>query len=334
MISDQVILITGGTGSFGQKMTEILCRQWRPRKVIIYSRDEYKQFTMRKRLEAHAATLRFFLGDVRDRNRLYRALDGVDIVVHAAALKQVPALEYNPIEAVRTNIHGAENLIDAAIDRGVKKVVALSTDKAVYPVNLYGSTKMVSDRLFLSANAYVGAKHTRFSVVRYGNVIGSRGSVLPFFRSLLNRGDDRLPVTDLRMTRFWITREDSAAMVIKAIERGRGAEIFVPKIPSFKIIDMVKALSKTAQAVEVGIREGEKLHEFLITEEEARTTYDYGDHYVVYPQFKWWNLDSHFIPDGTRVGGDFCYASHTNDQWLGVDDIRRCLAELGDDSDG
>jgi UDP-N-acetylglucosamine 4,6-dehydratase (inverting) len=320
-------LITGGTGSFGQKLTETLCRQWKPRKIIVYSRDEYKQYEMENRFMPHKNLLRFFLGDVRDRQRLYRALEGVDILIHAAALKQVPALEYNPIEAVRTNIHGAENVIDAAIDRGVKKVVALSTDKAVYPVNLYGSTKMVSDRLFLAANAYVGTKNTSFSVVRYGNVVGSRGSVVPFFLSQVNLGAEKLPITDFRMTRFWITLTQSVEMVIKAVRVGRGAEIFVPRIPSVKIVDVAKALEKKIELEEVGIREGEKLHEFLITEEEARTTYDYGDHFVIYPHFKWWNLETHFIQGGTKVDDGFVYASHTNSEWLTVSDINRLLNE-------
>jgi len=328
MIDNQTILVTGGTGSFGRKFIKKLLLNYNPKKIIIYSRDEYKQYLMQKEFSAYKEKLRFFLGDVRDRNRLYRAFDGVDIVVHAAALKHVPLLEYNPIEAVKTNINGAENIIDAAIDRGVKKVVALSTDKAVNPVNLYGATKLVSDKLFISANAYAGAKKTRFSVVRYGNVAGSRGSVIPFFIRLVKEGAKELPITDFRMTRFWITLEEGVNLVLKAIKESKGGEIYVSKIPSFKITDLAKAICPYCELKEVGIREGEKLHEVMITEEDARNTYEYKHTYIIYPQFNWWNLKEHFTEGGKKVPEGFRYSSDSNNQWLSVEDLKKLLDKI------
>jgi UDP-N-acetylglucosamine 4,6-dehydratase len=270
----------------------------------------------------------FFIGDVRDRERLYRAFCEVDVVIHAAALKQVPAMEYNPIEAIKTNVNGAVNIIDAAIDRGVKKVVALSTDKAVHPVNLYGATKMVSDKLFISANAYAGGKNTVFSVVRYGNVAGSRGSVIPYFLSILKQGIKEFPITDLRMTRFWITLDEGVNLVFKAIEEAKGGEIYVSKIPSFKIVDLAKAICPNCKIKEVGIREGEKLHEIMITEEDSRTTYEYYDHYIIYPHFDWWNFESHFKENGEKVKEGFRYSSDNNDKWLECEKIKDLLKKI------
>lgn len=265
MLNNRSILITGGTGSFGKKFVKKVLRSYNPKKVIIYSRDEYKQYLMKKEFCDFKNKLRFFIGDVRDKERMYRAFDEVDIVVHAAALKHVPLMEYNPIEAVKTNINGAENVINAAIDRGVEKVVALSTDKAVNPVNLYGATKLVSDKLFIAANAYAGGKKTRFSVVRYGNVAGSRGSVIPFFKRLIESGEKELPITDFRMTRFWISLDEGVDLVFKAIGESKGGEVYISKIPSFKIVDLAKAMCPECKLKEIGIREGEKLHEVMVT---------------------------------------------------------------------
>lgn len=283
---------------------------------------------MRKQFAQYSDILRFFIGDVRDKERMYRAFDGVDIVIHAAAIKHVPSAEYNPFEAVQTNIIGAKNVIDAAIDKGVEKIVALSTDKAVNPVNLYGATKLVSDRLFVSANAYVGDKQTTFSVVRYGNVAGSRGSVIPFFKSLMDTGEKVLPITDSRMTRFWITLDQGVDLVFKAISEAKGGEIYVSKIPSVKITDLAHAMSPEADLKDIGIREGEKLHEVMITEEDSRFTYDYGDYYVIYPNLDWWVFDKHFKQGGKKVKEGFRYSSDNNDSWLGVDDIKNKIKEI------
>ncbi|MEW6108855.1 MAG: UDP-N-acetylglucosamine 4,6-dehydratase (inverting) [Nitrospirota bacterium] len=328
MFNGKRILITGGTGSFGQKFAERILNLYEPRKIIIYSRDEYKQYVMQARMVKFRERLRFFIGDVRDKGRLYRAFDGVDIVIHAAALKQVPAMEYNPIEAIKTNIHGAEHVIDAAIDRGVKKVIALSTDKAVHPVNLYGATKMVSDKLFVSANAYAGGKKTIFSVVRYGNVAGSRGSVIPFFKSLVDKGEDSFPITDVRMTRFWITLDEGVDLVFKAINEAKGGEIYVSKIPSFKVTDIAKAIKPDAGHVEVGVREGEKLHEIMITEEDSRTTYEYDGHYIIYPAFDWWELKKHFKAGGKKVPEGFRYSSDVNDKWLSIRQLKSLINKI------
>lgn len=328
MLDDKVILITGGTGSFGHKFTEKIFKQFKPRKVIIYSRDEYKQYLMQKKCEPWLKWMRFQIGDVRDKERLYRAFEGVDVVIHAAALKHVPAMEYNPIEAVKTNIHGAENVVDAALDRKVNKVIALSTDKGVYPVNLYGATKMVSDKLFVHANAYRGLKDISFSVVRYGNVAGSRGSVIPFFKSLLDKGDKRLPITDNEMTRFWISLEQGVDLVFRAIEHSRGTETYVAKIPSFKITDLAKAMCRDAELIDVGMRPGEKLHELMITKEDSRKAFDYGDHFIIYPQVEWWSMDRHFTPGGKPVPANFEYASDTNTEWLSVDNMAELLKKI------
>ena len=328
MLDGKNILITGGTGSFGKKFIKMVLKKFKPKKIVIYSRDEYKHYLMRKEFSEHKEKLRFFIGDVRDKDRLYRAFDGIDIVIHAAALKHVPLMEYNPIEAVKTNIGGAENIINAAIDTGVEKVIALSTDKAVNPVNLYGATKLVSDKLFVSANAYAGGKKTKFSVVRYGNVAGSRGSVIPFFISLIKEGAEELPITDFRMTRFWITLEEGVNLVFKAIKESKGGEIFISKIPSFKITDLAKAICSECKLREVGIREGEKLHEVMITEEDSRSTYEYEDHFIIYPQFDWWNLKEHFKEGGKKVPEGFRYSSDSNEIWLSVEDLREKLKNL------
>lgn len=332
MLNNKTILITGGTGSFGKKFTKMILERYNPKKIIIYSRDEFKQDIMKKEFmiafpdKAHK--LRFFIGDVRDKDRLYRAFDGVDYVIHAAAMKQVPACEYNPFEAIKTNIHGAQNIIDAAIDRGVKKVVALSTDKAVNPINLYGGTKLVSDKLFISANAYVGNKDTVFSVVRYGNVAGSRGSVIPFFKQLIENGEKELPITDFRMTRFWITLEQGVELVFKALKESKGGETYISKIPSFKITDLAKAMLPDCKMREVGIREGEKIHEVMITKDDSRTTYEYENHYIIYPHFEWWDFDKYFTPGGKLIEEGFEYNSSNNTEWLSVEDLKRWLIEL------
>lgn len=332
MLDNSSILITGGTGSFGKKFIQMVFERYNPRRVIIYSRDEYKQFMIRnilsKRLtDEQMSKLRFFIGDVRDKDRLYRAFKGVDYVVHAAAMKQVPACEYNPFEAIKTNIHGAQNVIDAALDRGVRKVVALSTDKAVNPINLYGGTKLVSDKLFISANSYSGADGTIFSVVRYGNVAGSRGSVIPFFKQLIDSGEKVLPITDFRMTRFWITLEEGVELVFKALEESKGGETFISKIPSFKITDLAKAMLSDCKMSEVGIREGEKLHEIMITKEDSLFTYEYENHYIIYPHYKWWS-ENRIIDGGKKVKEGFEYSSGTNTDWLSVEDIRERLETI------
>lgn len=327
MLNNKTILITGGTGSFGKKFTATALEKYDPEKIIIYSRDEYKQFLMQKQFEKHAKKLRFFIGDVRDEKRLYRAFDGVDVVIHAAALKQVPAAEYNPIEAVKTNIHGAENIINAAIDKGVQEVIALSTDKAVNPINLYGATKLVSDKLFISGNAYVGGKDTLFSVVRYGNVSGSRGSVIPFFKSILDQNKNVIPITDSRMTRFWITLDDAVDLVIKAIEEAKGGELYVRKCPSFKVTDLARAMKEDCEFEDVGIRPGEKLHEVMVTEEDSRTTYEYNDHYIIYPDLDWWENRNN-KSGGKKVEDRFRYSSDNNKQWLPVEEIRKLLEKI------
>lgn len=318
MLNGKTILITGGTGSFGKQFIEATFARYNPNKIIIYSRDEFKQYEMKKMFPQYADRLRFFIGDVRDKDRLYRAFNGVDIVIHAAAMKQVPACEYNPFEAIKTNIHGAKNVIDAAIDRGVQKVVALSTDKAVNPINLYGGTKLVSDKLFISANAYAGGTNTIFSVVRYGNVAGSRGSVIPFFRKLTEDGISELPITDNRMTRFWITLEQGVDLVYKALNESKGGETYISKIPSFKVVDLAKAINPDCQIKEVGIREGEKLHEVMITLDDSKYTYEYDDYYIIYPHFDWWDFDKFFTPGGKKIQADFEYNSGTNTDWLSV----------------
>ncbi len=328
MLDGKSILVTGGTGSFGKRFTQRIFAQYSPKKVIVYSRDEYKQFVMRQAFQDVDDDVRYFIGDVRDRERLLRACEGVDYVVHAAALKQVPACEYNPFEAVKTNIHGAQNVVDAAIDGGVQKVVALSTDKAVNPINLYGATKLASDKLFVSANAYVGPKDTNFSVVRYGNVAGSRGSVIPFFHKLIAEGATELPITDYRMTRFWITLDEAVDLVFKALDEAQGGETYISKIPSFTITDLAKAMLPSGTTREVGIREGEKLHEVMVTQYDSFHTYEYDHHYIVYPNFEWYDAEKKRTPGGTQVPEFFEYSSDGNAEWLSAEQIRDRIKDI------
>ena len=332
MLDNKVILVTGGTGSFGNKFIERILKEYNPKKIIVYSRDEFKQDLMYKNFLAKygkekIGKLRFFIGDVRDKERLYRAFNKVDYVIHAAAMKQVPACEYNPFEAIKTNINGAENIIEAAIDRGVKKVVALSTDKAVNPINLYGGTKLVSDKIFISANAYSGEEGPTFSIVRYGNVAGSRGSVIPFFKQLLSQGKTELPITDVQMTRFWMILDDAVNLVLKALEESEGGETFVFKNPSFLITELAKALNPNGKIKEVGIREGEKIHEVMITRDDARYTYDYGNYYVIYPNFEWWNKEK-IKSGGKLIPKNWDYNSGTNDWWLNAEELREKIEKL------
>lgn len=320
MFTNQTILVTGGTGSFGKKFISAALKQ-NVKKVIVFSRDELKQYEMAQ--EFTDPRVRFFIGDVRDKERLYRAFDGVDIVIHAAALKHVGACEYNPFEAVKTNIHGAQNIIEAAIDRGVKKVIALSTDKAASPINLYGATKLASDKLFVAGNSYAGDKDTRFAVVRYGNVVGSRGSVVPFFKKLKQDGATVIPVTDDRMTRFWITLEQGVQFVIDSLTRMNGGEIFIPKIPSMSILDLAEAIAPECDIKIVGIRPGEKLHEAMITEDDARHTLEYDDYFVIQPEFPWWSAE--YSNGGKSLPEGFTYVSNVNNQWLSVDELRELV---------
>jgi UDP-N-acetylglucosamine 4,6-dehydratase (inverting) len=303
-------------------------KEYNPKKLIIYSRCEYKQYMMRQEFQKYDKKLRFFIGDVRDKERLLRAMEGVDVVIHAAALKHVPVAEYNPMEAIKTNIDGAKNIIDAALDREVSRVVALSTDKAVNPVNLYGATKLVSDKLFVSANAYVGKKKMAFSVVRYGNVAGSRGSVIPFFQGLIDKGAKELPITDFRMTRFWITLDQGVDLVFRAIKESKGGEIYVSKIPSIKVTELAKVMAPKAKLKEIGIREGEKLHEAMITQEDSRLTYDYKDHFIIYPNFDWCNLRKNVKKGGKRVKEGFRYDSEDNENWLEGEALKKALSKI------
>ena len=316
MLNDKNILVTGGTGSFGKRFTRMVLDRYKPKRLIIFSRDELKQWEMRQTFsEAEYDCIRYFLGDVRDRDRLYRAMDGVDIVVHAAALKQVPTAEYNPLEAVKTNVLGAANLIDAAIDRNVHRVIALSTDKAAAPINLYGATKLCSDKLFVAANSYSGQHQTRFSVVRYGNVVGSRGSVIPLFVKLRSTGV--VPVTDPRMTRFWITLDQGVDFVLKSLERMSGGEIFVPKIPSMTMMDLARAIAPDCRIQIVGIRPGEKLHEVMVAPGDGHNTLEFDDHYVIMHPFHEWSREGYqSLRGGVRCADDFAYTSDTNTQWL------------------
>jgi UDP-N-acetylglucosamine 4,6-dehydratase len=314
--------VTGATGSFGRKFVEVMMNEYHPARLIIYSRDELKQHEMQTAGFVHP-NLRYFIGDVRDRERMRRAFNGVDLVVHAAALKQVPACEYNPMEAVKTNILGSSNVVDAALDAGVKKVLALSTDKAVNPINLYGATKLAAEKLLIQSNAYAGGKATRFSCVRYGNVVGSRGSVVPLFIQQREKGE--ITLTDERMTRFWISLEQGVRFVINCIENMQGGEVFVPKIPSMKMIDLAKALAPEAQIRTIGIRPGEKLHEVLISEDEARTTIELADMYVVQPQAAlWFGYD--WSKKGSPLPEGFHYASDNNTEWLSVEEIQAMVS--------
>ena len=325
MLNNKTILVTGGTGSFGKCFTKYVLEHYNPKKIIIYSRDEFKQWMMANEFKQHQEKLRFFIGDVRDLERMKRAFVGVDYVIHAAAMKQVPACEYNPNEAIKTNIQGAQNVIEAALDSDtVKKVVALSTDKAVNPVNLYGGTKWVSDKLFIAANAYAGEKDVNFSIVRYGNVAGSRGSVIPFFYNIIKNGGKELPITDYRMTRFWISLTQGVELVIKALEEATGGETFISKIPSFKITDLAQAMMPGCEMPEVGIREGEKLHEIMVTVEDSMTTYEYDKHFIVYPQMVW-NEKQKPNMSGKKVADGFSYSSDNNTEWMTVEEIRELL---------
>jgi UDP-N-acetylglucosamine 4,6-dehydratase/5-epimerase len=311
------ILVTGGTGSFGRRFVRHVLAEHEPDRLVIFSRDEFKQYEFANEL-GEEPRVRFFIGDVRDSGRLWRAFDGIDIVVHAAALKQVPAAEYNPFEAIKTNVQGAQNVIDAALDRNVERVIALSTDKASSPINLYGATKLVSDKLFVAANAYAGTKPTRFAVVRYGNVVGSRGSVVPFFKQLAPGGV--LPITDERMTRFWITLDQGVDFVISMLGRMHGGELFVPKIPSMRVVDLAAAIAPNARLNVVGIRPGEKLHEQLISMDDARRTLDANDFFVIQPDADWW--DGAGWSSATPVAEDFRFTSDANEHWLTVEQLR------------
>lgn len=329
MLDGKTVLVTGGTGSFGNAFTRYVLENYNPKKIIIYSRDEYKQFVMRNKFKKYDEKLRFFIGDVRDESRFRRALaGGVDYIIHAAALKQVPACEYNPMEAVKTNIDGAMNIINAALDCGVKKVVALSTDKAVNPVNLYGGTKLVSDKLFIAANAYKGESGTTFSVVRYGNVAGSRGSVIPFFSNLVKNGATELPITDFRMTRFWISLEEGIQLVVKALAEAQGGETFISKIPSFKVTDLATAMAPNAKQVEVGIREGEKLHECMVPTADSLTTYEYDKNFIIYPHMEWYDISKVDLKGGKKVDPEFVYDSGTNTEWLSVEELRELISKM------
>jgi UDP-N-acetylglucosamine 4,6-dehydratase/5-epimerase len=323
VLNDKTILITGGTGSFGNKCTEIILKRYTPKRLIIFSRDELKQFEMAQIYSNDQFNcMRFFIGDVRDKERLYRAFHGVDYVIHAAALKQVPTAEYNPFEAVKTNILGAQNIINVAIDQKVKKVIALSTDKAANPINLYGATKLCSDKLFIAGNSYVGREQTVFSVVRYGNVVGSRGSVIPLFMKLRETGV--LPITDPRMTRFWITLEQGVNFVLASLERMVGGELFVPKIPSMNIMDLAKAIGPECETEIVGVRPGEKLHELMISKDDAHNTEEFPDYYLIKPDFRYFvrRYNNH---GGQPVPEDFEYNSKTNPWQLSIEELRKMI---------
>ena len=317
-MNGSTILVTGGTGSFGHQFIRMTLDKYNPKKIIVFSRDEMKQWEMAK-LYSDDSRVRFFIGDVRDRDRLYRALDGVDYVVHAAATKIVPTAEYNPFECIKTNVNGAMNVIDAAIDKGVKGVVALSTDKASSPINLYGATKLTSDKLFVAANAYSGEHGTKFSVVRYGNVMGSRGSVIPFFESIKDKGV--LPITDERMTRFMITLDQGVELVWHAFNDMVGGEIYVKKIPSMSVVDLARALAPECKLEFVGIRPGEKLHEQMIGEEDAHYTFAYPEHYKILPVINEWSTSPERIKDGVKVAEGFTYRSDNNTEWMSADEL-------------
>lgn len=323
MLKNSTILITGGTGSFGNTFIPMTLAKYDPKKIIVYSRDEMKQWEMAKKLDGDPR-IRFFIGDVRDKDRLYRALDGVDYVVHAAATKIVPTAEYNPFECIKTNVNGAINLIDACIDKGVKRCVALSTDKASSPVNLYGATKLCSDKLFVAGNSYAGGHDTRFGVVRYGNVMGSRGSVIPFFLSLAGSGR-KLPITDDRMTRFMISLEQGVELVWHAFDDMVGGEIYVKKIPSMKVTDVAKACLPDSEQEIVGIRPGEKLHEQMIGVEDAYYTYEYPEHFKILPVINNWSSDPYRIKDGKKVSEGFSYTSDNNSEWMTIDSLQRWI---------
>lgn len=324
MFDNKTLLVTGGTGSFGQQFVSMTLSSYNVKKIVIFSRDEMKQWEMAKKYE-NDYRIRFFVGDVRDLNRLNRALDEVDYVIHAAALKIVPIAEYNPFECIKTNINGAMNLIDACIDKGVKKVIALSTDKACNPINLYGASKLASDKLFVAANGYSGERGTKFSVVRYGNVMGSRGSIIPFFESIKNKG--KFPITDVKMTRFMITFDQAIKLVWHSFDDMIGGEIYVHKIPSISVPDIALAISEDAKHEIVGIRPGEKLHEQMISIEDASFTYEYGEYYKILPAINNWDKTSERIKDGIKVNKGFYYSSDSNTEWMSVKDLRRWIKE-------
>ncbi|WP_096027510.1 UDP-N-acetylglucosamine 4,6-dehydratase (inverting) [Campylobacter lanienae] len=331
MFNNKNILITGGTGSFGKKYTKILLENYKPNKIIIYSRDELKQYEMAQ--EFNSSIMRYFIGDVRDESRLNTAMNGVDFVIHAAAMKHVPIAEYNPMECIKTNIHGAQNVINASIKNRVEKVIALSTDKACNPVNLYGATKLASDKLFIAANNIVGLTPTRFSVVRYGNVVGSRGSVVPLFKKLIENGAKELPITDERMTRFWITLEDGVKFVLKNFERMQGGELFIPKIPSMKITDLAATLAPNLPTKIIGIRPGEKLHEIMISADDALHSLEFSDHYVIMPSIKFYDKQADFAINklgekGYSVGSEFEYRSDNNTQWLDEKSLKDMIERI------
>ncbi|KAA0675983.1 UDP-N-acetylglucosamine 4,6-dehydratase (inverting) [Roseomonas genomospecies 6] len=328
MLNGQSILVTGGSGSFGRRFVETVLRHASPRRVIVFSRDEFKQYEMQQQLGPEwASTLRFFIGDVRDRERLELAMREVDVCVHAAALKHVPAAEYNPMECIHTNVYGAENVVRAALNTGVKRVIALSTDKAANPVNLYGASKLASDKIFIAANNLSGSLGTRFSVVRYGNVVGSRGSVIPLFRRMIAEGAEALPVTDERMTRFWITLQHGVDFVVSCIAMMQGGEIFVPKIPSMRITDLAHAMAPHLPHRLVGIRPGEKLHEVMITEDDSRQTFELPDRFVIEPAFAFWTHEPYQRLGARPVADGFRYASDTNTDWLDGARLMRLIAE-------
>lgn len=324
MFNNSSILITGGTGSFGKQYVKTLLARYEPRRIIVFSRDELKQYEMQQ--EFNAPCMRYFIGDVRDRDRLMQAMRGVDYVIHAAALKQVPAAEYNPMECVKTNVNGAQNVISAALENNVKKVIALSTDKAANPINLYGATKLASDKLFVAANNMAGGRETTFAVVRYGNVVGSRGSVVPFFKKLINEGATSLPITDPRMTRFWITLQQGVDFVLKNFERMHGGEIFVPKIPSVRIVDLARAMAPDLDQHIVGIRPGEKLHEIMCPQDDSHLTLEFDDHYVIRPTIQFFSRNNDFSVNkvgerGREVEQGFEYNSGTNPRFLSIEEI-------------
>ncbi|MBC7380583.1 MAG: UDP-N-acetylglucosamine 4,6-dehydratase (inverting) [Burkholderiaceae bacterium] len=324
MFDGKSILITGGTGSFGKQYVQTLLKRYKPSRIVVYSRDELKQYEMQQHF--NASCMRYFIGDVRDKERLYQATKGVDIVIHAAALKQVPAAEYNPMECIKTNIHGAENVIHAAIENKVDKVIALSTDKAANPINLYGATKLASDKLFVAANNMVGGGRTRFAVVRYGNVVGSRGSVVPFFKQLIDKGATELPITDARMTRFWITLQQGVDFVLEDFARMRGGEIFVPKLPSIRITDLAQAMAPTLPHKHVGIRPGEKLHEVMCPADDSHLTLEFARHFVIRPTIQFNMEDMDYSVDmlgdkGQPVPDEFAYNSGSNPHFLNAQEI-------------
>jgi UDP-N-acetylglucosamine 4,6-dehydratase len=324
------VLVTGGTGSFGRRFIETLLRHSKARRVIVFSRDEFKQYEMQQQLaDLPSEPMRYFIGDVRDSDRLELATREVDYIVHTAALKHVPAAEYNPFECIRTNVSGAENVVRAAIRNGVKRVLALSTDKAANPINLYGASKLASDKIFIAANNLSGSVGTRFAVVRYGNVVGSRGSVIPFFRRLIAEGAEHLPITDDRMTRFWITLQQGVNFVVTSIASMQGGEIFVPKIPSMRMTDLAHCLAPEMPTKVVGIRPGEKLHEVMITEDDSRLTLELDDRYVIEPAFRWWQRDSYLARGATPVSDGFRFSSDTNQDWLDESRLLSLLAEAG-----